>query len=182
MFLWFCLLKFKTCRAVVYMFFQYHYEYLSHILIQTQGVLINEIFSRSKLIEQEKFECQLGPEPRSLGVWLSAFTFRPPALLLLTALYLSPKSFYCLIYDLDNFAHVHYMCRMLWDAHVHLHHPLIKEMLMHMHISELSPFTIYICFSFALYVQINEIFSRSKLIEQEKFCFVYSHMIDMNLF
>ena len=40
----------------------------------------------SKHVEQEKVECQLGLEPRSLGVWPSAFTIRPPALLLLTAL------------------------------------------------------------------------------------------------
>ena len=32
------------------------------------------------------FECQAGLEPASLGVWPSAFTFRPPALLLLDAL------------------------------------------------------------------------------------------------
>ena len=38
-----------------------------------------------------------------------------------------------------TFVHVHYMHRVLWDVHVH--HPLIKEMLMCMHIGELSPFT-----------------------------------------
>ena len=41
-----------------------------------------------------------------------------------------------------------------------------------MHISELSPFAKY-AFSFALYVQINDFFSRSKLIEQEKFVLNY---------
>ena len=47
---------------------------------------LNLIFSESKYFEQEKFEHWLGLEPRSLGVWLSAFTFRPPALSLLIAL------------------------------------------------------------------------------------------------
>ena len=56
---------------------------------------------------------------------------------------------------LTIFAHVHCMHRVLWDVHAHVHHPLIEEMLMHMHISELSPFTKYV--SHLLYIyQIND--------------------------
>ena len=44
-------------------------------------IYINNYFLLKQLIlEQEKFECLAGLEPASLGVWPSAFTFRPPAL------------------------------------------------------------------------------------------------------
>ena len=52
----------------------------------TKKLQINELFSRSKLIKQEKFELLTGTQTQSLSVWPSAFTIRPPALSLLIAL------------------------------------------------------------------------------------------------
>ena len=46
---------------------------------------MNKYFSLEQFLKQEKFEHRAGLEPASLGVWPSAFTFRPPALLLPTA-------------------------------------------------------------------------------------------------
>ena len=46
---------------------------------------MNKSFSLEQFLKQEKFECRPGLEPESLSVQLSVFTFRPPALLLTTA-------------------------------------------------------------------------------------------------
>ena len=43
--------------------------------------VINNFLLKQLNIEQKKFEHQAGLKPASLGVQLSAFTFRPPALL-----------------------------------------------------------------------------------------------------
>ena len=56
------------------------------ILLLELFVQINDFSLEANFVEQEKFELQRGLKPRSLGVQPSAFTFRPPELLLLTAL------------------------------------------------------------------------------------------------
>ena len=42
--------------------------------------MTNKYFSLEQLCRAGKVECQAGLKPASLSVWLSAFTFRPPAL------------------------------------------------------------------------------------------------------
>ena len=120
------------------------------------------IFSRSKYFRAGKVECRVGLKPTSLGVWASAFTFRPPA-------FYAPRCSLTLIQELllsDSmtltifFVHVYCMHRELWDVHVHC--PLIEELLMCMCI-RWNTTSYLIRFSFAfICIKLIIIFSRSK--------------------
>ena len=70
-----------------------------------------------------------------------------------------------------TFAHVHCMHRVLWDVHAHVHHPLIEEMLMCMHISDLSPFTKYVISHLLYIVQINDFSLEANLLSRKSYVF-----------
>ena len=110
-------IKIKTVAPYNHQLLQAEDGIKSLLTILTKHLANNNFSLEQFLVKQEKFECQAGLEPASLGVQLIALTW--------------------------HIVHAHCMLRVLWDAYAHAHHPLIEEMLMCMYIGELSPFTQY---------------------------------------
>ena len=129
-----------------------------HLFSLRETLFSNNNFLSKQIFRAGKVEHWVGLEPTSLSVWLSAFTFRPPALLAPhCSLTLIQELLLCPIQDLDT-AHAHCMLRVLWDANVHAHLVFWGDAHGHAHRWSITIYLIH--FSFALYESNNNFLSK----------------------